>query len=142
MLRAYPLILVCSAMSFAPGGVAASDYVLSLLDTGQREYYCTATIALENQTDEPLTEISGYFFTFVGDQKVGRSKGSWFMNVAPGGSATATFETPNAPCTEIDRYDFVIGACRIDAGFMDKAECASLIGGSDPINSVSALGGS
>lgn len=64
------------------------------------------------------------------------------MNVPSGGTATATFETPNAPCTEIDRHDFVIGACRIEAGFIDKANCAARIGGVAPIGSVSTLGGS
>lgn len=72
MFRSCLTILACAVPSFA----LASDYVLSLSDTGKRAYYCTATITLENQTDAPLTEISGHFFTFVGDEQVGRSKGS------------------------------------------------------------------
>ena len=138
MLRSCLAILACTV----PDVALASDYVLSLSDTGKREYYCTATITLENRTDAPLTEISGYFFTFVGEEQVGRSKGSWFMNVPAGGSAEAVFETPNAPCTEIDRYDFIIGACRMDAGFIDKADCASRIDAEAPLASVSTLGGS
>ncbi|MCV3272854.1 hypothetical protein [Roseobacter sinensis] len=55
---------------------------------------------------------------------MGRSKGASFFNVAPGASATATFETPNAPCDAVERYDMVIGACRIDASFADKSLCA------------------
>ncbi|MEM8958843.1 MAG: hypothetical protein AAGC86_13645 [Pseudomonadota bacterium] len=122
-----------------PACAMAGDYELQLSDTGQREYYCTATITLENRTAAPLVEISGFFYTFVGDEQVGRSKGAWFMNVPAGESATAVFETPNAPCTEIDRYDFVIGACRIDAGFIDKNECAALVGGTDPIVVANSL---
>ncbi|MCR9088861.1 MAG: hypothetical protein NXH97_19205 [Rhodobacteraceae bacterium] len=119
---------------------SAADYMLRVTDTGQREYYCTVTVALDNVSSAPVTEISGFFFTFADDAQVGRSKGSWFLNVAPGDTAEAVFETPNAPCAEIDRYDFVIGACRIGQGFDPKSVCAERIGVERPISRVMALG--
>lgn len=126
------LATTCAALLIA-GPAAANDYMLSITDTGLREYYCQLTVTLENTTDATLTEISGYFYSFIGDEQVGRSKGAWFMNVGPGDVATATFETPNAPCDQVERYEFVVGACRFDAGFAEKSECAAKIGSSGPI---------
>lgn len=131
---------ILGASLLVPTCALASDYELSLADTGQREYYCTATVTLENKSDAKLTEISGFFFTFVGEEQVGRSKGAWFLEVPAGETATAVFETPNAPCTEIDRYDFVVGACRLDAGFIQKEDCANLLSGVAPIGEIESLG--
>lgn len=134
--------LAAAAFCFAlPATAAAEDYVLSLEGKGLREYYCLITVALENRTDAPLTEIAGYFYSYIGAEQVGRSKGSWFMGVAPGARAEATFETPNAPCDAVERYEFVIGACRIGADFEDKGHCAGLMDGTDRITVV-APGGS
>ncbi|MEM9971507.1 MAG: hypothetical protein AAF762_10470 [Pseudomonadota bacterium] len=108
--------------------VAFADvYKLELIETGQREYYCTATMQLTNTSDELLTEISGFFYAYAGETQVGRSKGTWFMNVAPGETAVGVFETPSAPCGKIDRYDFVVGACRFGSEFADTALCAEKI---------------
>lgn len=123
-------------LSFTAAAALAQDYVLTITDTGLREYYCQITVELENKTDEQLTEISGYFYSYIGTEKVGRSKGAWFMNVPPGGTATATFETPNAPCDDVERHAFMVGACRFDAGFADKAECAARIGGTGTIEAM------
>ena len=78
--------------------------------------------------------MNGHFFSFLGDEHVGRSKGASFLNLAPGDSAEAVFETPNAPCDDVTSYRFVIGACRIESSFIDKAECAGLIDSTDPIS--------
>ena len=131
----------CFALPVSAAAEGAKDYVLSLEGSGLREYYCQITVALENRTDAPLTEISGHFYSYIGAEKVGRSKGAWFMGVAPGGRAEATFETPHAPCDGVERYEFVVGACRIGAGFEDQGYCAGLIGGSGRIM-VAAPGGS
>lgn len=111
----------------------AADYTLTLQDKGMRAYYCTITVSLENTTDAPLTEINGHFFSFLDDAQVGRSKGASFLNVAPGGQAEAVFETPNAPCDDVTAYHFVIGACRIESSFIDKADCAAMITPVGPI---------
>ena len=121
---------LCTALATA----AAADYTLTLQDTGMRSYYCTITVSLTNTTDAPLTEVNGHFFSFLGDEQVGRSKGASFLNLAPGDSAEAVFETPNAPCDDVTSYRFVIGACRIESSFIDKAECAGLIDPTDPIS--------
>lgn len=131
-LRATTLVLVGATAA------DAADYALELQSTGLREYYCTITVTLENRTDAPLTEISGFFYSFRGDEQVGRSKGGWFMNVPAGGIAEATFETPNAPCEEVTRYDFVVGACRIGPDFEDKALCAERVLGVAPIYAEAA----
>lgn len=133
-------ILSLTLITAGAAQASAGDFTLRVTDTGQREYYCTVTVALENVSGAPLTEISGFFFTFADDAQVGRSKGSWFLNVAPGDTAEAVFETPNAPCAEIDRYDFVIGACRIGQSFDAKSVCAERIGVEQPISRVTALG--
>ena len=122
-----------TAISLGATPLHAADYAITLTDTGLREYYCQITVALENTTDAPLTEISGFFYAYIGEEKVGRSKGSWFMNVPPGGTATATFETPNAPCDDVERYEFVLGACRIGAGFEDVSDCAARVEGAAPL---------
>ena len=136
--RRLAAIAFCIAL---PVAAAAEDYVLSLEGTGLREYYCQITVSLENQTDAPLTEISGYVNSYVGAEKVGRSKGSWFMGIAPGARAEATFETPDAPCDAVERYEFVVGACRIGARFEDQDHCAGLMGGTGQIT-VAVPGGS
>ena len=133
-------LLVIAVGSFLPVSTHASDYALSLEGTGLRDYYCQITVALENRTEAPLTEINGFFYAFVGEEKVGRSKGSGFLSVDPAARVEVTFETPNAPCDQIDRYEFVVGACRIGASFEDKAECAGRLEGARPITIQSAGG--
>ncbi|MEM1129208.1 MAG: hypothetical protein AAGH83_01665 [Pseudomonadota bacterium] len=125
--------VVLAFVSMMAAGQAGAQYVLTIEGTGLREYYCQIVVSLENQSDEPLTEISGFFYNYVGEDLVGRSKGTWFMGVEPGARAEATFETPNAPCDDVDRYEFILGACRIGAEFEDKNFCAGLISGDGPI---------
>ncbi|MEM8654335.1 MAG: hypothetical protein AAGF36_06280 [Pseudomonadota bacterium] len=124
-------------------GPVAADYTLSLKEIGKRDYYCTITVELINDTDQPLTEINAFFLNYVGDTEVGRSKGASFANVAPGASATATFETPNAPCsdtdTDVESYKMIIGACRIDIGFEDKSVCVDKMDLAPPFSAASAL---
>ncbi|QPH55634.1 hypothetical protein [Pontivivens ytuae] len=127
------------ALGLGSGTTAAADYRLTLTDTGLREYYCTITVTLTNETDAPLTEVNGFFLSFVEDEQVGRSKGSSFMNVPPGGAVSATFETPNAPCDEVTRYDFVIGACRLGSGFEDHSVCAGRMAMEPPFGSAAGL---
>ena len=125
---------LATALCLGAAPLHAGDYLLTLIDSKLREYYCQITVTLENTTDAPLTEISGFFYAYIGDEEVGRSKGAWFMNVPAGGVAEATFETPNAPCDEVERYEFVLGACRLAGpGFEDVATCAPLIGGAAPL---------
>ncbi|MEM1077273.1 MAG: hypothetical protein AAGI09_01995 [Pseudomonadota bacterium] len=118
-----------------PGLATASEMELTLGEIGLREYYCTAEMTLSNRSDRPVMEVTGHFFLYVGADQVGRSKGTWFMNIAPGESVTAVFETPNAPCDQVERYEFVVGACRLKGpGFDPTAACAQLISGTGPID--------
>jgi hypothetical protein len=80
-----------------------------------------------------LTEIRGFFQSYSGGREVGRSKGSWCMNVPPGARLEATFGTPRAPFKEVDRHDFFVGACRFSAGFEDHAACVARMSGERPI---------
>ncbi|MGD1883904.1 MAG: hypothetical protein ACFB11_16550 [Paracoccaceae bacterium] len=132
-----------AALAFGIGMVIASpvraDYKLDLVETGLREYYCTITVMLTNNSDQPLTEINGYFLSYVGDMQVGRSKGNSFLNMEPGGSTEAIFETPNAPCDDVTRYDFVIGACRIGSGFEDRSVCLNRIDLETPFGTATGL---
>lgn len=124
-------------------GPAAADYTLALKELGKRDYYCTITVELTNGTDQPLTEINAFFLNYIGDAEVGRSKGASFANVAPGASVTATFETPNAPCsatdTDVESYRMVVGACRIGVGFEDKSVCVDKMNLAPPFSAASAL---
>lgn len=126
-LAAVPMVLLLTT------GPAVADYRMELSQTGMQDYYCSATIVLRNDTDAPLAEINGYLYVFVEEEKVGRSRGASFLDVAPGEQVEATFLTPNAPCEEITRYRFVVGACRLDGGFADPAICATGITAVAPI---------
>lgn len=129
--------IMAAALGLAAGtaaGAQAAEFELSLGEVGLREYYCTAEMTLTNRTDAPVLEVSGHFFLYVGEDQVGRSKGTWFMNLAPGESVTAVFETPNAPCEDVDRYAFVVGACRLEGpGFEPVTACATRIAGTAPV---------
>lgn len=128
-----PAILALSAGLVAASPALGTDYKMTVTDTGLREYYCQLTVTLENTDAAPLGEISGFFYAYIGDEKVGRSKGAWFLNVAPGATAEATFETPNAPCDTIERYEFVVGACRLNEGFEEKSLCGNRIDFTAPL---------
>ena len=127
------IVAILIAAALAGGPARAADFVLSLTDTGKREYYCQIMVTLENRSDAVLTEVSGHFFSYLGDAEVGRSKGAWFMNVPPGGRAEAVFETPNAPCDAVERYAFVIGACRLGPDFAPQSVCAERMAGEGAI---------
>ncbi|MEM7711104.1 MAG: hypothetical protein AAF264_10230 [Pseudomonadota bacterium] len=125
--------ILTAALLLALPTPAMADWTLDLIGTGQREYYCTGTVRLTNNGDAPITELSGFFLIHLDGAQVGRSKGTWFLDVPPGGTAEATFETPNAPCAEADDWTYVVGACRLDDGFADKAACAARVDASAPL---------
>ncbi|WP_299605375.1 hypothetical protein [uncultured Tateyamaria sp.] len=50
---------------------AVADYSLAITDTGKRDYYCTITVALTNDSDAHLTEINAFFLNYIGDKQVG-----------------------------------------------------------------------
>ncbi len=130
-------LIAAGAVLLAPPALA--DYRLDLADTGKRDYYCTITVALTNESAEPLTEVNAHFLSFVGDRLVGRSKGASFLDVPAGGSTEAVFETPNAPCEDVTAYHMVIGACRIGLGFEEKSLCATRMDLEAPFTSVDTL---
>lgn len=134
----HALLVMPSTLCLSAAPAMAEDYHMTLIDTGKREYYCQIMVTLENKSESQLTEISGYFYSYKDGEKVGRSKGTWFMNVPAGETAEAVFETPNAPCEEVDRYEFVVGACRFGQSFEQQELCADKIHFSNPL----ALAGS
>ncbi|MEM6758777.1 MAG: hypothetical protein AAF601_04800 [Pseudomonadota bacterium] len=133
MLLRLIVILTCLA------GPVAAEYRVALTDTGKRDYYCTITVTLTNESAEPLTEVNAFFLNFIGEEQVGRSKGASFFNVAPGASASAVFETPNAPCQDVEYYEMIIGACRLGSSFEPKAVCANKILAEPPFRTVTTL---
>lgn len=117
---------------------ANADYRLELQGIGREDYYCSIRVSLHNESEENLTEINGYFYSFVGDENVGRSRGASFLNVPVGGSVEAAFLTPNAPCDEVTLYRFVVASCRFDLSFADRELCAKRIVPITPIGSAVA----
>ena len=124
----------------AQAGPATADtgLELALQDIGQRDYYCTATFALTAANGSVFQDINGYFYLFVDGEQVGRSKGSSFLFEDGQTSASAVFETPNAPCTDVNGYVFVVGACMKGNSFADRTECAAAIASSGPVREVKA----
>lgn len=122
----------------APTAHAEAALTFTLTDTGQREYYCTATFELAAPGGAAFQDVNGFFYVFVGDEQVGRSKGASFRFDEGQSTASATFETPNAPCGEVDGYVFVVGACMQDGSFIDRNECAAAIRAEGPVTEVRA----
>ncbi|MEM9441755.1 MAG: hypothetical protein AAGA73_15020 [Pseudomonadota bacterium] len=125
------------AMLFMANPAFAADYRMSLIETGKRDYYCTITVQVENMSEEVLADLNGHFISVKDDEDVGRSKGASFLNVEPGAISVAEFETPNAPCNEVNGYRFLVGACRVGTSFMDQGECAGRIQPDPPITEAS-----
>lgn len=126
MKSTFPLIYLAG---IALAGIAlpatAADYRMSLIETGVRDYYCTFTTQLDNQSSEMLDDLNGYFVLSSGDDDVGESRSSSFLNTGSGSSTEVVFEAPNAPCGEIDSLRFVVTACRIGPSFLDQTDCAA-----------------
>ena len=124
-------LIACLAICAGP---VAAEYTLALKDIGKRDYYCTITVELTNGPDEQLTAINAFFLNYVGEAAVDRSRGA---------STSATFETPNAPCsatdTDVETYKMIIGACRIGIGFEDKSVCVERMDLTSPFLAATAL---
>ncbi|MEM1377720.1 MAG: hypothetical protein AAGG69_10055 [Pseudomonadota bacterium] len=118
---------IAAATAAIPCAVAEPIYSLERTETGLREYYCQATFDLTADGPSRFADVNGFFYVFVGEQQVGRSKGASFRFDDGATSASATFETPNAPCDDIDGYVFVVGACMEGRSFADRNECAATI---------------
>ena len=132
---------LAAATLFALGisvSAEAADYRLTVVDTGVRDYYCTLTARLENGSAETLDDLNGFFVLLVGEDQVGQSWASSFLNTAPGGSTEVAFEAPNAPCADVTGLRFVVGACRIGPSFIDRADCAARLETVTPINEAVA----
>ena len=127
------LALILAATMLTTTAAQSAEYTMKLTETGLRDYYCTITVEMTNDSTETVADVNGVFFSYVDDEQVGRSKGASFRNMEPGGVAQATFETPNAPCDDVTSYRFVVGACLIGRSFMDKGECAARIVVEPPI---------
>lgn len=102
-------------------------YTMEQTETGLREYYCQATFTMKSDCPSRFADINGFFYVYIGDDEVGRSKGASFQFSKDETEATALFETPNAPCDDIDGYEFVVGACMEGRSFADRNECAATI---------------
>ena len=131
-------VAVCAMVAPISHAVASEGLQMTLTDTGQREYYCQATFELVAPESAEYQDINGFFYVFVGDEQVGRSKGASFQFPDGQNTASATFETPNAPCDDVDRYVFVVGACMQGGGFVNRAECAETITGAPLVSEVRA----
>ncbi|MEM6566690.1 MAG: hypothetical protein AAF665_19725 [Pseudomonadota bacterium] len=129
-------LLIWSLIFAAP---AQAEYRLDLVDTGKRDYYCTITVSLTNEGGAQLTELNVFFLNFIGNEQVGRSKGASFMNVSPGASVEATFETPNAPCNDVETYHPIVGACRLGSSFEEKQVCVDRLDLTMPFKAATAL---
>ena len=130
MKTLFPILFVLAALSLAMPPVstmAGESMTLTLKDTGKREYYCQATFELATSGETMFQDVNGYFYVFVDDEQVGRSKGVSFLFGDGGSAASATFETPNAPCPDVNGYVFVVGACMRGNSFVDRTECAATI---------------
>ena len=132
------LAVLASAISPVAPASAGQTLTMVLQETGQREYYCTATFQMRGGDEAPYRDVNGYFYIFVGDKQVGRSKGASFLFGDGGSAASATFETPNAPCAEVDGYVFVVGACMLGNGFADRNRCAADIAPGGVVRQVRA----
>ena len=122
--------VLCAACIAGP---ALADYRLEFEGTSFREYYCGVTLTMTNESDDPLTEINGFVASMIDGEQVARSRGRSFLNLAPGESASALFEAPNAPCDEATEYVFIVGACRLGPGFSPQRACAERIVGVAPV---------
>lgn len=125
------------AMGAIPAAEAA-DYRLTLLETGMRDYYCTYTARLENMSGETLDDLNGFFVLLAGDEPVGESRSSSFLNTPSDGTTSVVFEAPRAPCEDVSDLRFVVGACRIGRSFLDQADCAGRLETAPPITAAVA----
>lgn len=103
------------------------NYQMTLVETGQRDYYCTTTIRLQNDSDEILNDLNGSLVLLVGEDEVGQSRPSSLFNISPGQSSDQVFETPNAPCDEVTGYRFSVNACRFGGSFREPADCVERV---------------
>lgn len=85
MFNVRPLLTAAATLLLT--GTALADYRMTLQETGMLDYYCSITVSLENLSDEPLAEINGHFFSYVGEEEVGRSRGALFLDMLPGAAA-------------------------------------------------------
>ncbi|MCR9121432.1 MAG: hypothetical protein NXH91_04105 [Phyllobacteriaceae bacterium] len=137
-LRKIAAMTVSSMLLAWPANAMDDALTLALEETGQREYYCTATFALTQPDGVAYQDVNGFFYVFVGDEQVGRSKGASFGFGEGETSASATFETPNAPCADVDGYVFVVGACMQNGSFTDRNACAATIAPGGVVKEVRA----
>ena len=119
--------IITLALALVMPATALADYRMELIGTGKVDYYCSITVALENRTDTLLSEVNGFFMSVIDGKDVGRSRGASFLAIAPGARAEATFLTPEVPCDAVSAYRFVVGSCRLGAGFADTALCSARI---------------
>ena len=129
-------VTIGAAIMLSAGIAQAADFRLTLREVGTRDYYCTTTLQVENDGGATLDDLNGAVVLLVDGEEVATSRFASFLMVDPGGSATATFETPDGPCAEITGYRFVIGACRIDQSFQDLEACAARVEAASPIEAV------
>lgn len=137
-LRKIAAMTVSSMLLAWPANAMDNALTLTLEETGQREYYCTATFALTKPDGVAYQDVNGFLYVFVGDEQVGRSKGASFGFGEGETSASATFETPNAPCADVDGYIFVVGACMQNGSFTDRNACAATIARGGVVKEVRA----
>ena len=134
-----PILTSLAALGFGLGlcgPAVAADYRLTLVETGTRDYYCTMTVMLENRAAITINDVNGRFNLLVGETVVGRTHPSSFWGVDPGTASTRVFESPSAPCAEVDGYVFIVGACRTDGTFQDPGDCAGSIETGAPIRAA------
>ena len=102
----------------------ANSNLFEVVDLGKATL--SETIAQLVSLDPDIIHFSGH------GTKVALSVEN-YSNTDKEQAKNSTFLTPNAPCDDVSAYEFVVGACRFDASFADKGECAARIAPEAPI---------
>ena len=133
------MLRIAILLALAAGPVAAQPaFTVDAEHSGFRDYYCVTKGTITNTGSEPLREINGYFIIYENGEETARSRGTSFLDLAPGESVEALSEAPQAPCDTATSYAFVVNACMEGCSCMDRTECAVMIAPAGRVETVSA----
>lgn len=128
-------VLVGLAVALGTNAEAA-DYRVSLVEAGERDYYCTTTIKIENISDAPLLGINTFVDLVGSSGLINTSRGVLAGPIAPGEAIQMTMDAPNEPCADIETYVLVVGTCQIESGFRNRNDCAAAFETVQPITAA------
>lgn len=108
------MLALAATSATAQAGDPSLDVAIAAM--GPDSYYCRFDVAVTNRGDATVDRLGFRIVPYIDGAEVGDTWGDSISGLAAGQTAQVSLAVANIPgvCEQVDAYDIVVTACRID----------------------------